>query len=328
MAAWEEAPVDLRQLRYFVGIVDEGSISLAAQRLRVAQPALSHHVRNLEGELGVALLVRGTHGVRPTEAGSRLYEHAILILRSIDEALDQVRELGGEPRGPVTLGLPSSVALVLAVPLVEAVRERLPGVRLRLMEGMSGTILEWLHGNRLDLAMLFDLAQQRTLRTKTLLTEDLHAVCPPGGDRGDIAFADAASLPLILPGRPHGLRERLERAARETGIALNVMAEIDGLPQIKMLVQRGVGSSILSLSAVREEVLDGRIGTRRVIRLTLRRTISLCTPKGRPPPAAAEAVREILHRTIRDLIDRGAWPCQPCIPADVSPGHERSTHAR
>jgi LysR family transcriptional regulator, nitrogen assimilation regulatory protein len=312
--------VDLRQLRYFVGIVDEGSISLAAQRLRVAQPALSHHVRNLEGELGVPLLVRGAHGVRPTDAGTRLYERATGILKSVEETLDQVRDLGGEPRGPAVLGLPASVALVLAVPLIEAVRERLPRVRLRLMEGMSGTILEWLHGNRLDLAMLFDVAKPtRTLRTKALLTEDLYAVCPPGEDKGDVAFADAAGLPLILPGRPHGLRERLEKAAREAGITLNVTAEVDGLPQIKLLVERGVGFSILSLSAVREEVSGGRIGTRRIVSPTLQRTVSLCTLKERPPTAAAEAVRQLLHRTIRDLIERDAWPCRPCGAPGTGP---------
>lgn len=313
--------MDLRQLRYFVGIVDEGSISHAAQRLHVAQPALSHHVRNLEGELGVALLVRGAQGVWPTDAGRRLYERATEILKSVDEMLGQVRDIGGEPRGLVALGLPTSVALVLAVPLVEAVREQLPGVRLRLMEGMSGTILEWLHGNRLDLAMLFDAASLKTVRMKPLLSEDLHIVCPPGAATGEIAFAQVAELPLILPGRPHGLRERIEKAARETQVVLNVTAEIDGLPQIKQLVQRGVGCSILSLSAVREEVLAGRVGTRRIVAPTLPRTVSLCTLKGRPPTSAAEGVRTVVHRTIAELIERDVWPCQPLslAEADAAP---------
>src|SRR5215213_3100013 len=120
------AVVDLRQLRYFVGIVDEQSISLAAKRLRVAQPALSHHVRSLEVDLGVPLLVRGLHGVKPTEAGERLYAYAVNILKYVDEATDWVRRLGAEPQGLVAVGLPTSVALVVAVPLVEAVCRELP----------------------------------------------------------------------------------------------------------------------------------------------------------------------------------------------------------
>jgi LysR family transcriptional regulator, nitrogen assimilation regulatory protein len=121
------------------------------------------------------------------------------------------------------------------------------------------------------------------LRTTPLLTEDLHAIRPPGGSGDGIGSAEAARLPLILPGRPHGLRERLEKAARQAGVALNVTAEVDALPQIKTLVQRGVGVSALSLCAAREELRGGLIGIRRVVDPALERTVSLCTLKGRPP---------------------------------------------
>jgi LysR family transcriptional regulator, nitrogen assimilation regulatory protein len=303
--------MDLRQLRYFVGIVDEKSISLASQRLHVAQPALSQHVRALETELGVVLLLRGTHGVRPTEAGERLHAYALNILKYVDEAVDQVRRYGSEPRGQVAIGLPTSAALVLAVPLIEAVRRELPDVRLRLSEGMSGHILEWLQIHRLDLAMLFDFARSSSLIAEPLLSEDLYAICPPGTRSDDIPLTEAAALPLIVPGRPHGLRETIEKAARGLGLTLNVTAEIDALPQIKMLVQRGVGSSILSGSAVREEWRGRALEVRRIIEPGLERTVTLCHLKGRPLSGAAEAVREVLLRVIRDLVGRDIWPSRP-----------------
>ena len=303
-----ERPLDLRQLKYFVGIVDDGSISLAAQRLHIAQPALSQHVRNLEETLGTPLLLRSARGVQPTEAGSRLYDRALTILKEVDEAVDLVRGYAGSPRGSVTIGMPTSVALVLAVPLIEAVRQELPEVHLRLMEGMSGTIMEWLHGHRLDLAMLFDVERSTVLRVKPLLTENLYAICPPGSSSGDIPFCEAAALPLIVPGRPHGLRERIEKAARAAGVLLNVTAEIDGLPQIKMLVQRGVGSSILSLSAVSAEWQSRSLAVRAITDPDIERTVSLCHSKARSPTRAAVAVRQILYGIIEDLVRLEVWP--------------------
>jgi LysR family nitrogen assimilation transcriptional regulator len=317
--------LDLRQLRYFVGIVDEGSISLAAQRLHVAQPALSQHVRNLEETLGTSLLLRSARGVRPTEAGRRLYERALAILKDVDEAADLVRGCAGSPRGPVTIGMPTSVALVLAVPLIEAVRQELPQVQLRLMEGMSGTILEWLHGRRLDLAMLFDVERSTAIKVEPLVTESLHAVCPPGSGSEDMPFWRAAALPLIVPGRPHGLRERIERAARAAGVMLNVTAEVDGLPQIKMLVQRGVGCSILSLSAVRDEWQRRTVTIRAITDPTIQRTVSLCHSKAHAPTAAAEAVRRILYRIMDQLVREEVWPsCRLAVARDEGGGTQLS----
>src|SRR5262249_37379033 len=89
--------MDLRQLRYFVGIVEHGSFSKAAAHLNVAQPALSQHVRHMEQELGVELLHRGTHGVMPTEAGDRLIRHARTILAEFAELQDSVRSCEGSP---------------------------------------------------------------------------------------------------------------------------------------------------------------------------------------------------------------------------------------
>jgi LysR family nitrogen assimilation transcriptional regulator len=133
-------------------------------------------------DLGVPLLVRGLHGVKPTEAGERLYAYAVNILKYVDEAADRVRRLGAEPQGLVAVGPPTSVALVFAVPLVEAVCRELPQVA-----------------------------------AQALLTEDLYVVCPPGARGGEISFAETAAFPLIVPGRSRGLRERLELGARPQG---------------------------------------------------------------------------------------------------------------
>jgi LysR family nitrogen assimilation transcriptional regulator len=105
--------MDLRQLRYFLAIVEEGSISNAAKRGNVAQPALSVHMRKLEAELGAQLLVRGPRGVTPTEAGDLLANRARTLLSDMERSKEEVRSLGQEPVGTVRLGLPGTISSIL-----------------------------------------------------------------------------------------------------------------------------------------------------------------------------------------------------------------------
>src|SRR5690606_28001624 len=109
--------MDKRQLRYFSTIVELGSMTHAAQALHISQPALSTHVRHLEDELGVSLLVRGPRGVTPTEHGKLLLKHARSILYQFQQAKQEVISLGEGPSGEVTIGIPATVSRVLIPPL-------------------------------------------------------------------------------------------------------------------------------------------------------------------------------------------------------------------
>jgi LysR family nitrogen assimilation transcriptional regulator len=302
--------MDLRQLRYFVEIVEQGSMKRAAEILYVAQPSLSQHMRNLEDELGVELLARTTRGVTPSEAGLELLAHARSILLLVEEAREAVRSGSAEPRGVVTLGLPNSVSLALGVPLVELTHEKLPKVSLRIIESMSGFILDWLVDGRLDLAMLYDTQRVPGVSLKCLLSEDLYLIMPPQGplsDKKTVALNELAALDLILPARPHGLRELVERAARVNSIKLNIRTEIDALTQIKALVRRGLGVSVLSHSAVFEELERGELRAARLIDPNLERSVYLAKPTGRPISRAAMATAELLEDCARDLVTSGRW---------------------
>eukprot|EP01031_Cornospumella_fuschlensis_P048035 gene48035-58839_t len=110
--------MELRQLRYFLAIADSGSFSKAAQRVFIAQSALSHQVAQLEDELGAPLFHRSRRGVELTEAGSRFHPHAVSILRQADEAMASARSDGVVPSGKVVFGIPHSVSHALALPLL------------------------------------------------------------------------------------------------------------------------------------------------------------------------------------------------------------------
>src|SRR5688500_18807169 len=102
--------MDLRQLHYFVSIVDAGSFSRAAAALNLAQPSLSRQVALLETDLGQRLLTRTGRGVAPTEAGEALLVHARAMLDIAQRARDELRELHASPGGRVVVGLPPRVA--------------------------------------------------------------------------------------------------------------------------------------------------------------------------------------------------------------------------
>ena len=305
--------VDLRQLRYFVAIVQCGSISRASLQLNIAQPALSLHIRNMEADLGLPLLYRTPQGVQPTEAGNILLRNARLIIEQFEQAQREIRGSAAEPSGEVRLGLPSTISQILGVPLVLAARERYPKVTLRIAEAMSGYVLDWLRLGRVDLGLLYQVVGDRELRSTGLLTETLvlfGPAAPPAGlsvpDGAAVTFAALAALPLILPSPGHGLRDLLDAAAAARAIRLATDIDIDAYGAIKGLVERGLGYSVLPAHAVRREVADGRLRIW-TVEPSLSRTVHLVQPVGRPLSPAAKAVQDLCRTVLGDLVASGDW---------------------
>jgi LysR family transcriptional regulator, nitrogen assimilation regulatory protein len=303
--------MDLRQLRYFLGIVEHGSISRAAEALRVAQPALSLHLKRLEEDFGCQLVLRTARGVVPTESGRRLAQRAIGLIESMDSLRDDVRAVESMPSGPATVGIPTSLGPVLTVPLALAVRRAHPLIRLRVVEGLSGHMLEWVLSGQLDLALIFGAKDMGGLNTEFVAREQLHLVGPADDpllrERAAIPFAEALALPLILPGRPHGLREEVEHAALLARGSVNVAMEIDALEQIKALVAEGCGYTVLSERVARYGAAAERLTGLPIADPQIDRTILLAHASGRPMPVAARAAHAILRDLLADLTQDGAW---------------------
>ena len=309
--------MDVRQLRYFIAIVEDGSVSAAAARIGIAQPSLSQHIRSLEDRLGVELLVRSSRGVTPTEAGRLLEVRAREILDAIARTKEEVGLAGTVPRGRVSLGLPSSVSMVLSVPLAEAVRRELPEVNLRVVEAMSGFIRDWLRDGSIDLGVLYDVEALRHMQTRLLMTERLHLFAgragwplatPPGEP---VRLADAAALELVLPSTNHGLRALIERHARDAGIGLRTVVEMDSLAQIKRLVARGTVHTILARASVEDAVGAGELAGAPIVEPEIRRPIHLVRNPERVGTRAAREVEALAVRVIRELVEAGTWEARP-----------------
>lgn len=308
--------MELRQLRYFVRVVEHGSMSRAALDLDVVQSALSQQITRLEGELCTRLLHRTPRGVAPTEAGVAFFREAQLTLRHAEQAVRAAQQ--ARLSGTVTVGLAPTTSAVLGLPLMQAMRTRYPDVRLHMVEGMSGHLTAMLNARELDIAVLFDgrlhAAQQagggRRWQIQPLLEEDLFLLrsATAAPLPAEVAMADLAGEPLILPTGPHGLRSTLDTAFASAGVAPNVLLEVDSLAMLMAAVDAGLGSTVQPWAALgRYPDAAQRFQSARLADAPARRVNLLCSLSDDELSPAALAARVVLADCLRSLVAAGRW---------------------
>ncbi|CUI06579.1 LysR substrate-binding domain-containing protein [Massilia antarctica] len=304
--------MELRQLRYYVAIVDHGSLSRAALVLHVAQPALTQQLRRLEDDLGAQLLHRSAQGVLTTDAGKVFYEHALAILKQVGDARSAVIQSTTRPSGSVTLGLPHSISGALALPLLMAARNTYPEITLQLTEELSGNLNEQLKSGRINLAVLFDDGQLGAFASSALVEEELSFICrtgsafSPPGER--VALADALATTLILPAQQQGVRPRIENVAREAGLQLSHVIEINSIAILKSAILADMGATILPVAPLLADIERGAMLARAIHSPALARTVTLCASRNIPLTNAAGAVKRLVHQVTEELCAGGAWP--------------------
>jgi LysR family tcuABC transcriptional regulator len=302
--------MELRQFRYFVRVVELGSMSRAAVDLEVVQSALSQQISRLESELATRLLQRSSKGVVPTEAGLAFFQQAQLTLRHAEEAARAAQQ--SRLSGTVSIGLAPTTAAVLGLPLMQAVRERYPGVRLHLVESLSGHLSSMLNARQLDLAVLFDTDPGRRWSVTPLVEEKLYLIQARSASRKPlpphIRLAGLKDLPLILPSPGHGLRKTLDAAISTSRLKRLLPVEIDSLAMLMDAVRSGLGCTIQPLAALArfpdaEQVFE----VAGIADLRLRRLNSLCSVSDEELSPAARAVRVALAGCAAELVRSGRW---------------------
>ncbi|WP_281843175.1 LysR family transcriptional regulator [Sinisalibacter aestuarii] len=300
--------MDLKQLRYFLAIAEEGTLSAAARRLNVAQPALTHHLRNMETELGVELFRRHPRGVALTEAGSLLRQRATLLLSEFERTRDDIRNLEGDPRGEVRLGLPATISEILSVPLILSAQDALPGIKLTIAEAMSGFVLDWLKEGLVDIAVLYLRDPSGELSSEPLLREELVVVSPHGAEIGErVSMRDLCARNLVLPSRTHGLRMQLEQEAAAVGATLQPINELDSFVNIKRLVAAGHCSSVLPLHAVTHAKDKGRFRISHFDGNGLFRDVFLVARERKTLSHACAAISMKLQECVESIVEKGEW---------------------
>jgi len=305
--------MDMRQLRYYVQIVESGSLSKAARQLFIAQPALSQQMARLEGEVGKPLLIRSTKGVMPTENGEALYHHAKYMLRQLEEAVYVARQDYSNVKGRVTLGLAPTTVAVLGLPLLKHLRERHPGIVLSIVSLHSGYLEGVAQAGQLDVAVIFRPNAASEMRFEPLLEEELFLILPAdsafvGPSKRELTLGEIAQVPLVLPRPGHGLRRRIDLEFERAQVMTDQpVAEIDSLQLVMQYVADGGGATIQPMSAmlVAEASTPWRCipisGTRIV-----RTNYLYALPVEKLSPSASIVRAEVKHLA-RHLVEAGSW---------------------
>lgn len=302
--------MDIKQLNYFVHVADLSSISKAAAVLGMAQPALSRQIRGLETDLGANLFYRNGRGVSVTEAGERLLGYAKSMVDQADRIRNEITMLRDHPSGAVRLGVPPTVGQVLVPSLIRQIRDDHPDIALKVTEGFSGFVHEWLVGGRLDLAVLYDARRSSRLITDPLVTEHMFLIGPPTGSNGPgdpIPFGEIADLPLILPSRPHGLRILIDTVAARVHMPLKIEYEVESASATLELVESGVSYTIQPYASVYRRVEAGQLSARRIIEPLVTRTLVLATSTQKPLSLATRAVLDNIKQEVKSLVNSGKW---------------------
>lgn len=305
--------IALGKLLAFVKVVEFGSFTKAAIALDTAHSGLSRQVLELEGELGYRILQRTGRGVRLTEPGKLLYERAKELIASADAFEEQARALRGVPMGTITIGMPGSIASLLGSRLLAAASRDYPRIRIRLIEGLSGSIEEMLATGRVDFALYFSVGNRARQETR-LFESDLCLVGDPRHallQQPEVPLRMLAGLRLVLPGMPHSIRSAVERACATAGIEPLVAYEADSMTTMKSAVEGGECYTVTSYDSVAREVRAGYLAAARIVEPVLTRALVIEYSPRQPLTVAARVILEQTHQLSQELLQDPAWQLRP-----------------
>ena len=281
--------MELRSINYFVAIAELGNISAAAVKLGIAQPALTRHIKQLEGELNTILFNRLARGVQLTASGRELLEYANRIVSEVAQAKHEISGLRSKPKGSIVFGASPTISSILMPKVVSDALQEFPGIHMRLIEGRSIRLNDFLLTGLLDIAILTNPLPSYKFHLTPLISEPLCLIGIAGmlPKLSPSALEGLNSLPLILT---PGMLALTHKAAVGKKSALNVIAEIESIETIRSLVKAGEAITIAPASAFHEELNRDELQAITIEIKDLRRDLVLAS---RIDNAHLPAVREV-----------------------------------
>lgn len=297
-----------KQLSQFLAVCNLGSMSAAAQKLNIAQPALSKQIGQLEHELGVSLFERHSRGVTLTRSGERLREEAAELIRRMDSIKLSIKEEESQISGTVQIGVIASLAPTVAAELYPRIQRDYPNVTLRILDYTSEKAVDALKRQEVDLVIVpYTAKDLPEAQTTPLFEENFYLVSRSVGNNSSapIDLFDALAVPQVSPVLSHDLRQRLEEAAHNLGTKMNVKYETGSINVIGRLVEEGLACTIAPISFWQDKISQGALSARLVVAPKLTRIHSLCWLANSGLSPAVSVVKDRLGMEIRAMIDRG-----------------------
>jgi LysR family nitrogen assimilation transcriptional regulator len=303
--------MDSKRLRGLLAIAEHGNFARGATAMGLSQPSLSRQIALLEAEVRAPLLYRHGRGAALTAAGQRLVEAARPLIMALDALPATLSDT--EPQGRVVLGMPTFLSTHLAVPIFGGLRARFPRLQVRLVDGFSGFVSQWLLEGRLDMAVIYEARRSHAISAEPLADEELFLISSPTAAeravtsglvpaQGGAPLAAISQLDIILPGREHGLRRALQRAGVRPDPAR--LLEVDSLFAIRTLVRQGAGWSVLPRAALTAEDHAGMV-IRPLGEPAMRARLMLAFSVNHPVTPALRALTGFLKSEVAQLQARG-----------------------
>jgi len=287
--------MDTRRLRYFVQIVDSGSITRAAAASGVAQPALSQQLAILENDLKVKLLDRSVSGVKPTAAGRILYARAQGILRQFDDLRDAVHREVRPLSGTVIVGMPPTMLSRFGLPLIGKVCTQHADMHLQIREEGSLVLDELLASGKIEIS-ISATRPEGAVTGEEIITEAIVLMYPPTLFLPpNASLAELARLPWVLPRRPNSIRALIDAAFASNNLSVNVVVEIDSLQSAMETVRRGFGVGATTLGVIKEDLQAATLQARALGDAPLMRSMYLTRRRSPELTPAAEFVYGLLR---------------------------------
>lgn len=286
----------LRQISYFVEIVDAGSMTRAAARLHVAPTALSQQLKKLEDGLGVRLLRRHSRGVEPTAGGCELYHRGKAILSLVAET--ELALSGGVPAGQFNLGMSTSAVHLIGVEAALAGQSEGSDCVVHIIEGTRQDLLGRLERNEVDFVLASDVETDDKTNRRHLWDEDLLFVTAKQDARTDgrITLAEALASELVVFDKQAALNGIVAAAAAADGLQFRAVHEVASVDVIRHMVSRGTGTAFMPFGIIAEEALRGEVALHTIAGQRLKRRMSLAWRKNRHRPEDERCILRFADR--------------------------------
>lgn len=304
--------VTLTQLEYLLALRRYGGFGAAAKAKGVAQPAVSYAMAQLESELGVRLVQRSTRGSSLTAEGILFADESEQILRRVDEACTRMRRLVGGRSGQIAVGMTPGLANLLSEPVRQSLSRVVPELRVVFAEGFSGQLRDMLAEERLDCALLYDVAQDDSaIRSRHMAIEPMFFMTGSGflpfdKAREVIDLQDLQSVELVIPTLPDEMMaQALGAACNRLHLTLNVRYQAQSLSIVKRLLRAAAIGTIFPLGVLIDDVLAGQVNAWQISGTSLARRVCFALPSGRNASPATDSIFNAVNSCAKELL----FPC-------------------
>ena len=294
--------MSFKKIRHFIMVAETGSVSKAAIRLHIVQPALSQSIQRLEAELGTELFIRSKKGLSLTDNGVMFLNHAHGIINRYDKAKESLSEHKNSYIGSVSIAMTASMANAIAIPLYDHLSSEFPEVDVNIEEGLAGNIVEGLYSGWYDLVISYLDTPISSFSLNPLIEEELYLVgsYPLNNTSKKIQFSDLIDLPLIIPKTLHGVMGEVELTSKRMGFELNRLKIQAALHPTLQLVKHGRGYSLLPWSAFFHEIDAQTLWARRVVKPNILQRSYIIRQQDCPITPAMAAVTQALQHAINE----------------------------